>query len=102
MNLAARFQRGEVTMSDDGAFEEHLPERMTLGEVRRAINEPKVFGVLTAGKLHDSRDIIIQIPDGEPPDEFGNQGYEYRTMRAIGSLFFRGSFTAVIAAGEIT
>ena len=67
---------------------------LNLGDVRIALREPKVFGVIEAGhRLEDDRDILVQIEVG--PDE-----YEYRAVRAVGITFIDGEFKAVIAAGD--
>jgi hypothetical protein len=76
-------------------------KRMLLGEARKTLGNPKVFGVLGGGdQLSDDRNVVVQVPVGEP-DQFGFQGYEYRVVRAIGTLFLDGEFTAVISAGDV-
>lgn len=74
-------------------------ETMNLGEVRDQLMSPKLFGVVETNPMGNDRRIVVQIEKGEHPD-WGMQ-YEYREIRAVGTLFFDGEFTAIISAGEV-
>lgn len=71
---------------------------MNLGEAREAFDAPKLFGVVDTARMHDSRRVVIQTHTG---DTAWGPIYEYREVEAVGTLFFSGEFTIVIAAGDL-
>lgn len=70
---------------------------MNLGEVREGVESTKLFGAVPITRMSDSRKVVIQTAVGE--SDYGLI-YEYREVNAIGTLFFNGEFTVVIAAGD--
>jgi hypothetical protein len=72
---------------------------MNLGEVRKALDKPAMFGIMEITAMTSDREVVVQVPVAEHP-VYGTQ-YEYRTCRAIGALFLDGRFQVIIAAGEV-
>lgn len=70
---------------------------MNVGEVREAVGDPKLFGVVPINRLGDDRKVVVQVYKGEHP-EWDCPVYEYYKVDAVGTLFFDGEFTMVIAA----